>query len=462
MAQRDTSHLMSDDEWAQWEGRLASSSPADTAAPKGQNPEPKQAKPTSARLNQMLLSAAWAGESSEIEKLLRQGASPNARERSKPRRSALMIAMDNGNPKAALALMRAGGWAAPSQWASCAKTAFDDKIAAGPLSGGDLEAAMTQTINLFFMQCSTWANLLEAAAIAQRDKSLDSLSPASLLRQAVGCGRWNMARDAMDSGIPFDESCWAKAVAMWSSPYLQMGEEALSTLAITATRPEALASMTPSASQDLFRLSIRLSSKLLMESLLGARLRPSADWTIHPLKGYPAGYPAPHRSMPKEEASNVEMASMSLVTACSIDSGNSALFQLVSNFPPALAAARQRNVSPWRLRDMSIGRLQELNELKIPIDGVDCYGQGLFHVWAAVDSLPRSGWATMAKKFPDMFLLHDANGRTGAQAMSKKLSSSEAQEFNACLARVEAREIRQATGPAPAKKSPASKPRPRL
>lgn len=458
MTQRDISHLMTDDEWEQWQGARAASSPAASAAPKASEKAPKPAKLTSARLNQMLLNAAWKGDPSAIESLLAQGASPNARERSKPRRSAVMIAMDYGNSEAALALVKAGGWAAPSEWSPSKSSVFDAKIAAGPLSGDALDSAMTETVNLFFAQSSTWALLLEAANIVQQAKQLDSLSPANLLRKAVGCGRWNMAGDAMDSGMPFDEICWQRAAAMLSTPYIQMSQEALSSLIATAMRPEALSCITPAASQTLFKLSIRLSSKALMESLLDARLRPSADWMIHTVKGYLSA----NRRMPKDEAQSVNMTSMSLVTACSIDPDNGELFKLASTCPPALAAARLRKVSPWRLHEMSIGRLQELADLKIPIDGVDCLGQGLFHVWAATDASPRSGWATMARKFPDMFSLHDANGRTGAQAMGRKLSASEAQAFSASLARVEAREIRQAIGPAPAKKSAAAKSRARL
>lgn len=458
MTQRDISHLMTDDEWEQWQGARVASSPVASAAPQPSETVPKPVKLTSARLNQMLLGAAWKGDLPVIESLLAQGASPNARERSKPRRSAVIIAMDNGNPKAALALVKAGGWAAPSEWNSAKSSVFDAQIAAGPLSGDALETAMANTVNLFFTHSSTWELLLEAAQIVQQAKPLDSLSPSNLLRKAVGCGRWNMAGDAMDSGMPFDEICWEQAVAMLSSPYIQMSQDALSNLIATAMRPEALSCITPAASQVLFKLSIRLSSKALMESLLDARLRPSADWMIHTVKGYLSA----NRKMPKEEAQSVDMTSMSLVTACSINPDNGELFKLASTCPPALAAARLRKVSPWRLHEMSIGRLQELADLNIPIDGVDCLGQGLFHVWAATDTSPRSGWATMARKFPDMFSLHDANGRTGAQAMGKKLGASEAQAFSASLARVEAREIRQAVGPAPAKKSTAAKPRARL
>ena len=264
-----------------------------------------------------------------------------------------------------------------------------------------------------------------------------------------------MAADAMDSGMSFDESCWERAASALFSPFIQMPDSALSILISTLMRPQALAHITSDACEALFKLSIRLSSKKLLESLLDARLRPSADWMIHT----PKGYLAPHRRMPSAEESNPDMIGMSLVTACSIDPNNGDLFKLASTCPPALAAARLRKVSPWRLRDMSIGRLQELADLGIPIDAADCSGQSLFHVWAATDASPRSGWATMARKFPNIFSHLDHKGRTGAQAMAQKLSPSEAQNFGASLARVEAREIRQAVGRAPAKKSTASKPR---
>lgn len=464
MTKHDAHHFMSNAEWRDWlmaRAELAAqrAKPEPNSDSQGAPRKIKKATPTQLAMD--LLRAAEEGDLSKIEPLLLLGANPNARERAMRRRSAVEIALAGGSPLAALALMRAGGWGAPRFRADLESQKFDEQVARGELSGEMLQAAIGHTIDVFFASApSSWAHLMAAAQICRSALPSGAPSAAALIRRAASLGRWDMVGDAMASGEPFDADCWNVAMTRLLNPYCGASVEMLGRLSSVIANEAALDCMPSGAAPALFSLAIRQGSAPLLESLLNARLRPSPDWTIqldqnilHPSRKLfrTTGEPQDPYKLP-----------VPLVVACSLEAEAHELFKLAASCPPAVAAARLGEVSPWILAPLAIGRLIELDELGVSINALDSRGNCIFHAWAQMDVLPRSGWATLGRKRPELFSLRNSRGERGADIMASKLSVSGAQEFFASLARMESREIRQAVGPAPSKKAGGSKPRPRL
>lgn len=458
MINHDAGHFMSDIEWNDWiasRAELAARSALPAENIKQASPKLKKATP--ARLAADLLRSAEEGDVSSISALLLLGANPNARERASRRRSAVKIAMDNGRPQAALALMRAGGWGAPNSRSGSDSKNFDDQSSQGSFSGVALDVAIGHTIDVFFASSSSWAHLTEAAQICRSAMPSVAPSSAQLTRRAASIGRWDMLDDAIESGERFDADCWKLALARLLNPYCSISGELIGKLASVVAHEDALSCMPPEAAHALFSLAIRLSSAALLESLLNARLRPSPDWMIQPDQNSLQVL----RMRSTGESPDPYRQPVSLVLACSLDPHGQDLFKLAASCRPAIAAARLAKASPWRLAPLTVSRLLELDDLGISIDALDRAGNGLFHIWALSDSSPRSGWATLARKHPELFSLRNIDGDKAADIMASKLSALGSQEFFASLARMESRDIRQASAKAPVK-SAASKPRQRL
>lgn len=458
MAQIDKTHFMTDAEWDGWLGaraeiaaQAAASEPVIAKAPR------KPQKPTPARLAADLLRSAAEGDVANVIALIEQGASPNARERAAPRQSAVEAAMAGGRAEAALALMRAGGWCAPDSYRAVESQVFDQQAATRLFAGETLALAISNTISVFFKYSSPWAHLMEAAEICRAARPCATPSTTDLLARAAGAGRWDMVHDALQLGERLDGACWSQALAGLMNPYRRASPEHVGSLAAAVAHTKFSECMPREAAQALFSVAVDVGSASLLEALLNARLRPSPDWMIQ----RPTNFFHNHHKMPNGESSRPDMQAISLVMACALNSNAQDLFTVAVSCPAALAAARSRKASPWRLWPLSIGRLQELGDLGIPLDGLDVEGNGLFHVWALVDPSPRSGWPTLGRKLPDLFSRRNSKGATGAESMASKLSDEGSRDFFATLARMEARDIRQASGPAPTKKT-AAKPRQRL
>lgn len=458
MAQSDKTHFMTDAEWDGWLGArgeiAAKAAASETIIAKSPR---KPQKPTPARLAADLLRSAAEGDVANVIALIEQGASPNTRERAAPRQSVVEVAMAAGRAEAALALVRAGGWCAPDSYRTVETQAFDQQAATRRFSGETLALAILNTISVFFKYSSSWAHLMEAAEICRAARPGATPSTTDLLARAAGEGRWDMVHDALQLGESLDDACWSQALAVLHNPYRRASPEHVSRLAAAVAHKKFLECMPRDAAQALFSVAVDVGSASLLEALLNARLRPSPDWMIK----RPTTFFDKHQKMPGGESSCPDMQAISLVMACALNSNAQDLFNVAASCPAALAAARSRKASPWRLLPLSIGRLQELDDLGIPLDGLDVEGNGLFHVWALVDHSPRSGWPTLGRKLPELFSLRNSKGATGSESMASKLSAEGARDFFATLARMEARDIRQASGPAPTKKT-APKPRQRL
>lgn len=455
MAEHSHSHIMSDDQWSGWldaRARLEREEPVDPKT--SSSADDKKPKQTPALLSQLLLQAASEGNAESVRDLLAKGANPNARERPNPRRSALLVAIEGGFPVPALEIMRAGGWCAPSQWgrSNSSSRAFDAAVAAGPLSGALLAEAIGRSIVLFFNQRCSWTHLEQAANICKAALPHGESMAVSLMGEAVSRGRWDMAIDALAAGEPLHKDSWALAERHLSA-FGSAGQRRLKSLLSFATHPQIFEAMPPTAAQALFSTALHRNSADLLVGLLNARLRPSADWLVpSACVGALLNRVAP---------SSARSASIPFVVACAISPENAPLFKIASSIPSALEAARTIKASPWVLEAIPLAGLQQLHALGIPLDGVDSNGMGIFHVWAAVDPSPRSGWATLGRLLPESLALLNAKGCSASQEMAGRLSGKDAQDFLASLARMESREIRQSAGPVPAKPS-APKSRPRL
>lgn len=433
-------HIMSEEEWSGWQSALSAlavqaTQPSASAA--------KAPKPPASRLSQSLLNAAKGGNAQEVVDLLAKGASPNSRERHGEKRSAIAAAIEGGSAQAALEIMRAGGWNAPSFWLKTASKEFDEAVSAGALTGAILMKSIERTLPLFFHECASWLHLTQAFEICGA-AAPSNLKPAGeLVGEVVRRGRWDMALDALNAGNPFDLQCWTVVEKRLSSMSLS-GQADMQALLALATHPVAFESMPPSAAMALFAAAVSSSSRALLEGLLNARLRPSPDWLVPAscLSG------AMHGVAPGVE----RKSHIPLLVACAAQHDGISLLKSVSLCPAAVEAAKVHKTTPWVLEKFSLAGLQELLAIGVPLDAVDVDGRGLFHVWAAVDTAPRSGWATLGRALPDVMALRDSNGNSPVQMMASRLQSGEAQSFLASVARLESREIRQAAGEAPQKK----------
>lgn len=441
-------HIMSDSEWSGWQGSRRGR--AEQAQPPAKTP-----KPSASRLSQCLLKAANEGNAQEVSALLSNGANPNSRERHGQRQSVVLAAIQGGSAQAALEIMRAGGWNAPSQWSKKASQEFDEAIAAGALAGKMLDEAMGRTLVLFLEPCASWSDLSQALDICRGAIPPTATLSVDLMREILARGRWDMARDALEDGELFDEESWSVLNgSLRSSRGLAKESELLALLAL-ATHPKAFESMPQQAAQALFGAAVSRRSASLLEGLLDARLRPSPDWQI--LASCLHGGLA--RNAPAKECS----AQIPLLVACAAQKDGLSLFKIISSCAAAVEAAKVHKATPWVLERLPLADLLKFHAMGLHLDATDVDGRGLFHVWAAVDAAPRPGWATLGALLPDLLALSDNNGCSPAQAMASSLLASEAQAFLASLARLESREIRKSVGPAPSKsKKEASKNRARL
>jgi hypothetical protein len=193
-----------------------------------------------------------------------------------------------------------------------------------------------------------------------------------------------------------------------------------------------------SAARKMFKIAVDGEDSELMLALLDARLRPGADWKIS--RGGHSYY----------DAQNGVPRLVGLGLACAMAKGAD-LFGLVKSCAPAIAAAKRAKEHPALLAKCQIARLMELFDLGVPIDGLDSSGRSLSHLWAETDYDPRDGWATLARKAPEVYGMRDRQGRLGQDLMSEKLAGRRGGEqlkdaFLSSLAKIEQREIKREVG----------------
>lgn len=405
---------------------------ADQAEPKAK----KKSKLTAAQINEMLKRAAEAGDAAAAKEALGLGASPNVKQRSKPKLSALELALNaQRGDETPLLILEAGGLRAPQEWgyrpnelnkqfAGYAETGvFTDKKLEGQIKG--------ETLSAFVRLADKWATVARARDLLGRPEK-----DAELAAWAVKIGRWDLARQAFAAGVGL-EGAWEQMEERFASRHADPKSQSdrLDLLAVLKS-PEALSAVTAKAAERAYRAAAAHDDAELMEGLLRSGLRPSEDWTVEVDEKWDYHL----RSQLERLGGRQRVSLLSLAAGAS----GGAAFDTLKKAPPAVAAAGRRAEHPWALQEIAVGRLMELKGLGVAVDGLDADGGSVLHMWAKADRAPRAGWATMAKEMPELFGKPDKRGELASEAMAKKLKNAqEVEAFRASLARIESREIRR-------------------
>lgn len=424
---------MSDEEWASWS----------VSRGMGHSAVTKNAikKPSLTRLNLTLLDCCAKGSADGALAALDQGANPNARARSSPGESALVFAIQGGHDELALEIMKRGGWPAPSRWGSSdVNSSFDKASLGGGFSETERKNLGIQALGLFTDNAKSWGLLKKA-----RDWACPAMPDKGLLGLAFKNERFDLALEAGSSGVFVDALAWECLENMLGG-YRRTGfkEHRLRKdfIALLA-ESRSVAKMGLDESKILFRAAIEGEDSELLLALLDARLRPGPDWTVRK-----------RDETWRESAHGESDKTRSLLWSVS-KLQNPDLLEVLRRCAPAVDAAKARQESPWSMSESSIGRVMELHEMGVPIDGRDEDGNGLAHCWAKIDREPRDGWATLARKAPGVFAMLDAQGRAGYERMAEKLDGEFKDVFLAALSRIESRDIKREVAPAKKKKDEA-------
>lgn len=417
---------MSDDEWASWMGDRA-------AAPVDVPVLVKKKKATPNQLNLALLEFCSSGNYDSAVGVIEEGANVNARTRANPGDSALTLAIEAGHENLALELIRRGGFCAPSRWhrSSSESDDFDKSATSGVFSEVQKEKLGDVAVKLFIQSGSTWQ-----ALVAARDLCVPAQSNDALLAQAFRADRFDLALQASKAGVPMSANVWCSAEQTFEHRYsgLKDHRRRKEFLELIGERSR-IESMDVSVVRKLYRSAFDGDDAELMKALLDSRLRPGADWSVDKRLNY----------YEQQRNSNQSLRSSIVWEAAKLASPE--MLRLLKSCAPAMAAARAQKETPESMELCPIGRVMELMESGIPIDGVSSNGDALAHVWAKMDREPRDGWATLARKAPDVFSLKNKAGRCGHELMAEKLNGGQKDEFLAALSRIETREIKRDVAP---------------
>lgn len=386
---------------------------------------------TVSRLNLMLLEAAGSGNLEMARQALADGALPNARARANPGDTAFTLAIEAGHDALALELLRAGSWPAPSRWSVAPSNDFDLAAAAGTFTDQAREPLAQKAMQL----CSAHAKDFGVFK-SMRDWCAPNLPDSRLVGMAMAQDRYDLAMKGVRLGVEMSSDAWRHAEGRMQWRYSGVKDHAhrKDVLDLLAT-PSAVATMTLVMCESFYRCVVLGDDAELALALLDAGLRPNKKWEIAIKYSY------------KNQDSDPKLPLLAL--AAGLD--RPGLFELFKACPPVMESARGEAISPEKLLSISIGRLMELRELGVDIEGRDAQGRGLPHLWAHYDSEPRDGWATLAKKAPSLFEMKNGQGRTGADLMAAKLVGGTKDEFLASLSRIETREIKKELGAKPKK-----------
>jgi hypothetical protein len=420
---------MSEEEWGSWMGARVKPEPVD--APGG-----KKKKATQSQLNLALLEFSIAGNYESAMAVIEEGANVNARTRANPGDSVLSLAIRSGHENLALELIRRGAYCAPRWHRSSDDSAdFDKSAASGKFSSAQKEHLGAVAVKLFIQNGSTWQ-----ALVSVRDLCMPSKSNEELLAQAFKADRFDLALQAAKSGVTMSENVWSQADQTFEHRYLGLKDhrQRKEFLELISDRSR-IEEMTVSVVKKLYRSAIDGEDVVLMKALLDARLRPGADWSVDSRVNY---Y---DNSQDSKEKDSKEKNRRSIVWSAAKLAAPEML-RLLKSCAPAMAAARRQKEPPESMELVPIGRVMELMEAGIPIDGVNENGEGLAHIWAK-DREPRDGWATLARKAPEVFAIKNKAGRCGHELMAEKLRNDVKDDFLAALSRIETREIKRDVAP---------------
>lgn len=397
---------------------------------------------TPAKLADMLRKAAAEGDEVRVKEALALGANPNTREKSRPRRSALELAISaKKGDAAALALLQVGGLCALADYGYSGQSDENKEFyrLAESWRGGAQEPTFkdeaagnkikNQTMYVFARMAERWSTLAKA------HEKLGGESLESVAGTAARVGRWHIAKEAFEAGVALDLAWKLDGVRYASKSANPKTQDDRSAFLALLACPEAAQSMDSGSAEKYFRAAAAHDDAQLMEALLDAGLRPSEDWTVRIDKAWD------YYVQNGRTGSHGEVRVSLLAFAASHDSA--AVFEALKKTPPAVEAAKRRVETPLDLREITVGRLMELNELGVRVNGTDKEGFNVLHAWAVMDRSPRSGWATVAREMPELFAAKNKQGKTGAELMAAKLGLKEREEFQASLARIESREIRR-------------------
>lgn len=402
--------------------------------------EPKKRSP--AKLALALLNAAEFGDAKEAMLALDEGAFINCRARTSPGYTPFILAITRGHDDLAVRLLTLGGWPLPDNATldQDASARFNEGAKDGSFSATELAQLRARAIGLLARHAKSWS-----AMAAGRDAcgAAKEWPDEKVLGLCFRRARFDLGLQAAKAGVEVSESCWDGSAAhgCWDFAGRAHRGELLGLLAT----PAFCARMTVGMCESLFSSAVRLDDLELFGALLDAGLRPSADWTIPKLRYFQPGIqPAKLRSGLLVLAAERERPS---------------LLQAVKACAPAVEAAKRHPEPALSLATLGISRLLELRDLGVRLDVVDEEGLGIAHLWARADSEPRDGWASLARKAPEVFDLRDRSGQTGAEAMTKKLQGAAKDSFLASLSRIEVREITRELGNSTKAATPAARKR---
>lgn len=418
---------MSDDEWASWMGDRVAAAPVVVPV------VVKKKKATQNQLNLALLEFCSSGNYDSAMGVIEEGANVNARTRANPGDSALTLAIEAGHENLALELIRRGAFCAPSRWhrSSSDSDDFDKSASSGLFNRVQKEKLGEVAVRLFIQSGSTWQ-----ALVTGRDLCVPSQSNDALLAQAFRADRFDLALQAAKAGVPMSANVWNEAEKTFEHRYsgLKDHRRRKEFFELISERGR-IESMSVSVVKKLYRSAFDGDDAELMKALLDARLRPGADWSVDKRLNY---Y--------DKQQNSVEIMRRSIVwEAAKLASPE--MLRLLKSCAPAMAAARTQKEAPESMELCPIGRVMELMESGVPIDAVSSDGDGLAHIWAKRDREPRDGWATLARKAPEVFSMKNKAGRCGHELMAEKLNGEQKDEFLAALSRIETREIKRDVAP---------------
>lgn len=130
--------------------------------------------------------------------------------------------------------------------------------------------------------------------------------------------------------------------------------------------------------------------------------------------------------------------------ALAIQGTNSAIVEWLTEDPQVMNTLRGYQPCPTALAALDSIEVRKLARLGVDIEQpLDEQNNRLLHYWAILDgSLPRSGWATMLKRFTKLQTPNDS-GVTGLEAQRKQLkfSASRLRDFDLALVKAESKDI---------------------
>lgn len=424
-------------------------SPAISTTPGGSSPDTSARKLSATKLGLALLASANQGDELQIKELLAMGAQVNCRARASPGATPYRVAIELGHEKAALALLEAGGVPQPDRCYNLdseGSVAFTKATREGAFSPEMRKELSVIALKLFVSHGKSWLGLVKARDLLP---VLGARDDALLMRACFDAHRLDLALQGFRAGVPVDERCWIGSGerSTWGHGLSGNHERRRTPLLAFLAEPTAVASMDAATCEALFSGAMMDDDVAAARALLGAGLRPSPDWTVKEPAAFYRG--ANQQLRPRRQG----------FLALAAARERPEMWDLAKRCPPAIAAANRAPESPASLRFLSTGRLLEYAELA-PIDARGPGGRSLTHFWALASTRePRDGWATAARKFPDLFDARDDEGQTGYGLQASMLDAKAKDAFLSSLSRIEKREV---TRQAPAASAPAPKARPRL